>query len=121
MHDRTDWERGGEGPRYIKGRNYPKLVEFKRPCKTCGESFSIYVTSRIADGFADTNSFALRNCEIHRRGTGNVETEALRAKDSVMSEELQGMYGIERELRAENAALKAEMAKDKPKKLPWEA
>lgn len=68
MHDRSGWEQSGTGPRYIRGRNYPKLCEFKRPCATCGESFSIYVTPRIAEGLADTNSFALRNCELHRRG-----------------------------------------------------
>lgn len=123
MHDRSHWERKGEGPRYLKGRNYKKLVEFTRPCKSCGQPFSIFVTAPIAEGFKDTNSFALVNCEMHRRGSGSKETDTLRAKDAVMTEELQGMYGIERELRSKLAAMEQKIAalQNKPKKLPWEA
>lgn len=124
MHDRSGWEQMAAGPRYIKGRNYKALVEFRRPCKTCSESFSIFVTDRIAAGFADTNSFALRNCENHRRqAASGVETAALRTQQTVMEDELQGMYGIERELRDRIKAMEADIAglKNKPQKLPWEA
>lgn len=118
MHDRTGWEKIGAGPRYINGRNYPHLVEFRRLCKTCEAPFSIFVTERIAQGLADTNNFAMRNCQRHRRGSGNVELDATRSKISVMSEEMNGLYVTERELRAKIAMLEA---KNKPQKLPWEA
>lgn len=121
MHDRTAWERRGEGPRFLRGKNHPKLTEFTRACKTCGEPFSIFVTAKIADGLADSNNFALVNCELHRRG--NKEAQELRSKDAVVSEELEGPYTIERELRAEVLRLLAEneALKNKTKKFPWEA
>lgn len=59
MKDRASWELGATDHR--------NLVEFSRPCATCGVVFSIFVTQRIASGMADTNNFGLRNCEKHRR------------------------------------------------------
>jgi hypothetical protein len=99
------------------------LTEFKRPCGVCGNKFSIYVTRRIADGHADSNAFGLVNCELHRRKlTGNSEKAVLRSKDRVMTQELNGLYVIERELRAEVMKLLAENAalKNNLSKMPWE-
>lgn len=123
MHDRSEWERCGEGPRHLKGRSYKNLVEFRRPCKTCGTPFSIFVTPRIAEGIADTNSFALRNCDLHRRGSGNLELDTVRSRIALMSDEMQGLYTTERQLRDKLTVQDVEIAKLKHKsqKMPWEA
>jgi hypothetical protein len=106
-HDRSEWTRCGDGPRYIQGRNYAHLIEFRRPCKTCGEPFSIFVTPRIADEEADSNSFGLKNCELHRRGRASSKPD---------------LHAIERELRAEITKLitENERLKNKLQKYPWE-
>lgn len=122
-HDRTSWERCEEGPRLIGGRSYATLVEFKRPCSVCGKRFSIFVTRNIADKKADSNSFGLRNCDLHRRHrVGKSEKAVLRSKDRIMAEELDGLYAIERELRKEVLKLLAENAalKNNSQKMPWE-
>lgn len=102
-HSRERWERGPTGPVKIKGKSYPKLVEFSRPCMTCGKPFSIFVTEKIADGHADSNSFGLKNCEDHRRNKSTVdtvETEMLRTANATMSAELTAAYTQIRELQA---------------------
>jgi hypothetical protein len=104
MQDRSAWTRVAEGPKYIRGRDYSHLIEFRRPCSTCGEPFSIFVTRRIADGGADTNSFGLVNCDAHRRAR----------KGSAAP--LQTMA----ELREENRRLRA-MVDAQAKRMPWEA
>lgn len=134
MRDRSGWVRGIAGPRVIKGKTYKNLIEFTRACATCTQPFSIFVTEKIASGQADSNSFGLKNCEAHRRG-GVVqsvdvkELEMLRSKDRTMSEELSTLYLRNKELLAENLALRTQLAKyDLPaalhvvaeKKLPWQ-
>jgi hypothetical protein len=102
MHDRTGWERGEIGAVVIKGKRYPKLVPFTRPCATCGQNFSIFVTEKIADGHADSNSFGLKNCEDHRRNrtaADNTELDMLRTANKTMSEELTAAYTQIRELQ----------------------
>jgi hypothetical protein len=99
MRDRTDWTRTAEG----LGRK-KNLVQFSRPCATCGNSFSIVVTKKIADGKADSNSFGLKNCEEHRRGTKPAsDLETMRAELAVLKQR-------DKELFAENQALKAKIA-----------
>lgn len=99
MHDRTGWTRGatGEVKLMIKGREktYKNLVEFKRPCASCGELFAIYVTPKIANEQADSNSFGLKNCEKHRRSSirdVQPELEKLRMENNTMRAELKGVY-----------------------------
>jgi len=102
MHDRSGWERGEAGAVVIKGKKYPNLVPFTRACATCGGKFSIFVTEKIADGEADTNSFGLKNCEDHRRNktaADNTEVEMLRAANKTMTEELTAAYTHIRELQ----------------------
>jgi len=119
-HDRSPWERCGDKSHYANGGRYRQLTEFKRPCGVCSEKFSIYVTRKIADGHADSNAFGLVNCELHRRKLqGNSEKAVLRSKDRVMTQELNGLYAIERELRAEVMKLLAENAALK-NRMPWE-
>jgi len=123
MHDRSPWERCGESPKWVRGRSHLTLTEFRRPCGACGKEFSIYVTRKIADGHADSNAFGLVNCELHRRKPdGTSEKAVLRSKDRVMTAELDGLYEIERELRAEVMKLLAENAalKNNLNKMPWE-
>jgi hypothetical protein len=103
MQDRSAWSRVAEGPKYLRGRDYSHLIEFRRLCSTCGEPFSIFVTHRIADGGADTNSFGLVNCDAHRR-TRNGKGEA----PQTMAE-----------LRAENRRLRA-VIEAQAKRMPWE-
>lgn len=104
MQDRSAWTRVAEGPKYLRGRDYSHLIEFRRPCSTCGEPFSIYVTRRIADGGADTNSFGLINCDAHRRARkGNAELPQTMAQ-----------------LREENRRLRA-VIEAQTRKMPWEA
>ena len=113
MQDRTGWTRGATGPQRIGNKRYKTLVEFSRPCATCNQPFSIFVTERIAEGLADSNNFGLRNCEQHRRsGPGAVpeELEALRTKDKTMADELAGLHAAVRRLTQENADLKAQLA-----------
>jgi hypothetical protein len=105
MQDRSAWARVAEGPKYLRGRDYSHLIEFRRPCSTCGEPFSIYVTRRIADGEADTNSFGLVNCEAHRY--------ARMARR--YAEPPQTMA----ELREENHQLRA-IVDAQARKMPWE-
>jgi hypothetical protein len=86
MHSRDAWEKCGSGPQTIKGKTYRSLTEFKRPCSTCGEPFSIFVTNKIASGHADSNSFGLKNCERHRQNKSiadNEELERLREWEEV--------------------------------------
>lgn len=106
MHDRTPWTRGPAGPKEIKGRIYKKLIEFSRPCASCGQPFSIFVTEKIAAGHADSNSFGLRNCERHRRNKtaqDAAEVETLRTYSTTVKDELAGLY-------AENKALRERLA-----------
>lgn len=113
MHDRNDWIRGQSGEIKIKNRTYKNLVEFTRPCVTCQQRFSIFVTKKIADGHADSNSFGLKNCEAHRRSRPALDGpdgEALRMANSVMRQELEGLYARDKELFAENQLLKAKLA-----------
>jgi hypothetical protein len=113
MHDRSEWERGTPGPKTIKGREYKNLIEFKRPCASCGEPFSIYVTSKIANGHADSNSFALKNCEKHRRNRSAAdesEVETLRTANVTMREELTGLYEQVRTQFEELQICKAKLA-----------
>lgn len=129
MHDRTEWTRASSGPQTIKGKTYRSLVEFKRPCATCNEPFSIFVTEKIASAHADSNSFALKNCEAHRRNKSNGDMGALAMANGVMKDELDGLYSRISELFAENQVLKARlagyelqpaMAAVAENKMPWE-
>lgn len=81
MHDRTEWTRGTTGPQTIKGKRYDNLTEFHRPCATCEEPFSIFVTPKIASGAADSNSFGLKNCERHRLNKSTADVDMLRAEN----------------------------------------
>ena len=113
MHDRSEWTRGTPGPKTIKGREYKNLVEFTRSCTTCGEPFSIFVTQKIANGHADSNSFALKNCDKHRRNrsaTDEHEVETLRTANVTMREELTGLYASNKELFDELQIAKAKLA-----------
>ena len=120
-HDRSEWTRGRSGELQIKNRTYKDLVEFTRPCASCGKPFSIFVTSKIAAGQADSNSFGLKNCPEHRRNTRTAdtsETEALRMANSVMKAELDGLYArlAQYELQP---AMKARAASD-GLTFPWQ-
>lgn len=113
MHDRTEWTRGQAGDIKVKNRTYKNLVEFSRPCATCQKPFSIYVTNKIAGGHADSNSFGLKNCPEHRRNkaTGDLsDVEALRMANSVMKQELAGLYARDKDQFAELQELKARLA-----------
>lgn len=140
MHSREGWERGEAGPKIIKGKTYRDLTEFKRPCQKCGTLFSIFVTGKIAAGHADSNSFALRNCEQHRRvsGAANTELSQLRGAHDTMTAELEGLYSRVREQFEEIQILKARLAKYElpealaavgceavqnttPSKMPWDS
>lgn len=135
MHDRTEWIKGRTGPVTLKNKRgrehtYANLTEFTRPCKTCEKPFSIFVTSKIAAGHADSNSFGLKNCEEHRQGHGgvsSVEVEALRMSNATMRAELTGLYERDKALFAENQVLKARLATYELQsamaavaKMPWE-
>lgn len=128
MHDREEWTRGGSGPKVIKGKTYKNLSEFMRPCATCGEPFSIFVTGKIASGHADSNSFGLKNCEKHRRNKAGSELDAVTMANSVMKEELAGLYVRNKDLFAEVQVLKARLAvyelpaamAAQAGKMPWE-
>ena len=125
MRDRSEWIRGETGPQKIGTRSYKRLTEFSRPCATCKQPFSIFVTEKIAEGLADSNNFGLRNCEIHRRGAAPIdseELESLRTKDRVMADELSGLYATIRDLKERLAKAEARpAAKTRPKDLtfPW--
>lgn len=118
-HDRTGWIRGGTGEVTLQRpgkapKSYKNLTEFKRPCASCGENFSIFVTRKIADGGADSNSFGLRNCEKHRRvplRAAGPELEELRMANRTMKEELAALYKRDQEHFAEVQQLKAQLAK----------
>ena len=125
MRDRSEWIRGETGPQKIGTRSYKRLTEFSRPCATCKQPFSIFVTEKIAEGLADSNNFGLRNCEVHRRGAAPIdseELESLRTKDRVMADELSGLYATIRDLKERLAKAEARpAAKTRPKDLtfPW--
>ena len=139
MRRRDGWERASTGAQTIKGKAYRKLVEFTRPCATCEKPFSIFVTEKIANGHADSNSFGLKNCEVHRRNKAAPdlgEQEKLRTANVTMSEELAGLYASNRDLFAELQVIKARLARYElpaamaaqehttnsvlPNKMPWE-
>lgn len=114
MHDRSEWTRGTAGPKVIGSREYKNLIDFSRPCAACGEPFSIYVTAKIANGHADSNSFALKNCPQHRRNRSaadNNELETLRTANVTMREELTGLYEQVRLQFEELQVAKAKLAK----------
>jgi hypothetical protein len=111
MQSREGWTRGEPGPKSIKGKTYKNLIEFTRECSACAKPFSIFVTSKIADGGADSNSFGLKNCEEHRRNKSTGEIGELRTANVTMSEELQGLYGRVKDQFEEIQVLKAKLAK----------
>ena len=125
MRDRSEWIRGETGPQKIGTRSYKRLTEFSRPCATCKQPFSIFVTEKIAEGLADSNNFGLRNCEIHRRGAAPIdseELESLRTKDRVMADELSGLYATIRDLKERLAKAEARPAPKAPTRdltFPW--
>jgi ribosomal protein L37E len=98
MHDRSEWTRGAPG--FGRKKN---LVEFTRPCATCGKSFAIHVTEKIADGHADTNSFGLKNCEEHRRNNRPAKRD-LEAELAILYERDKAQFVEIQELRAKLAA-----------------
>ena len=121
MRDRSEWIRGETGPQKIGTSSYKRLAEFSRPCATCKQPFSIFVTEKIADGLADSNNFGLRNCEIHRRGAAPIdseELESLRTQDRVMADELSGLYATIRDLKERLAKAEARPAA-KGLTFPW--
>ncbi len=68
---------------------------------TCEKLFSIFVTAKIANGHADSNSFGLKNCEEHRRNkpaADLTEIEVLRTANVTMREELTGLYARNKEM-----------------------
>ena len=140
MHDRSMWTRGTRGTHVAgNGKVYNNLTEFSRPCYTCSQMFSIYVTDRIADGLADSNSFALRNCPMHRQ-RGRRTTEAANPGSdamvqNTMKEELTGLYGQVAELKSRLATYELQGAMNNmqvcepvqntrpsefPNRMPWE-
>ena len=125
MRDRSEWIRGETGPQKIGTRSYKRLTEFSRPCATCKQPFSIFVTEKIAEGLADSNNFGLRNCEVHRRGAAPIdseELESLRTKDRVMADELSGLYATIRDLKERLAKAEARPAPKAPTRdltFPW--
>lgn len=126
VHDRSAWRRGASGAQTIKGRNYKNLVEFTRPCASCSEPFAIYVTPRIADGHADSNSFALKNCEKHRRGLRSehdsisAEVVQLRTENRNLRDECNGHLAYIKELEAELAQYRPPTVQEVLQKtLPW--
>ena len=128
MHDRSEWTEGTTGDHRIGKRKYNNLTEYSRPCKTCGARFSIFVTKKIADGFADSNSFGLKNCEKHRRGGGtpkNVqENDTVNLVNTTMKKELEAVYRENAELRARMAKYELQPAMERAAqahKMPWEA
>lgn len=132
MHDRTEWTKGATGPQVIKGKSYKSLTEFTRQCATCDQPFSIFVTAKIAAGHADSNSFGLKNCDLHRRNKpasdlGEIDT--LRTANVTMREELQGLYERVKTQFEELQVIKARlatyelapaMAAQAQIKMPWE-
>lgn len=113
-HDRTSWTRGTAGEIKIGNKTYKNLVEFTRPCVTCREPFSIFVTHKIADGAADSNNFGLKNCEKHRRSSVREigpELETLGMINNTMKAELEGLYERVKLQSAEIQELKARLAK----------
>lgn len=112
MHDRSAWTRGRTGETEINGHTYKNLTEFYRPCATCGNNFSIYVTGRVAAGHADSNSFGLKNCEEHRRNRPKSDSDGpkLHAANVTMAEELKGLYARVQEQFEEIQRLKARLA-----------
>ena len=125
MRDRSEWIRGETGPQKIGTRSYKRLTEFSRPCATCKQPFSIFVTEKIAEGLADSNNFGLRNCEVHRRGAAPIdseELESLRTKDRVMADELSGLSATIRDLKERLAKAEARPAPKAPTRdltFPW--
>ena len=136
MHNRAEWTKGSSGPQVLKGKTYANLVEFTRPCATCSKPFSIFVTAKIANGHADSNSFGLKNCEEHRRNKSPAdlsETDRLRTANATMKEELDGLYDTVRDLRERLAKYELPAAmevlgqeqkvtaidSDLPKSFPW--
>jgi hypothetical protein len=114
MQNREGWTRAEDGPKVIKGKTYRNLVEFTRACSVCDAPFSIFVTSKIADAKADSNSFGLRNCESHRRSktlADATELSKLRTANVTMAEELTGLYERNRLQFEEIQVLKARLAK----------
>lgn len=112
MHDRTEWTRGTANEVKVKNRTYKNLVEFSRPCATCEKPFSIFVTKKIADGHADSNSFGLKNCPDHRRNKPIGEAgDAVQMANNTMKEELAGLYARDKAMFAEIQELKARLAK----------
>lgn len=128
MRDRTGWLRKAQGPVRIKNKTYKNLAEFSRPCGKCGEEFSIFVTPKIADGEADSNSFGLKNCAKHRRNGGPIE-EQTTMENNTMRDELNGLYARQATLEAENKLLATKLATyelqpamavaAQQKKFPW--
>lgn len=113
MRDRSEWTEGRTGEHKIGKKTYKALTEFTRPCVTCGERFSVFVTKKIADGLADSNSFGLKNCEKHRRTVNAAEVahaETTSMANSVMKAELDGLYSRNAVLEKQNADLKARLA-----------
>ncbi len=99
MRDRTPWtQKPDTGPIRLGRKTYKNLVEFTRPCATCAEEFSIFVTAVVADGRSDSNSFGLINCEKHRKSKLiHADVETLMANNT-MKQELEGLYARNKEL-----------------------
>jgi hypothetical protein len=124
MHDRSEWRRGEVGPVTIGKKTYKNLIEFTRNCQTCNEPFPIYVTSKIANGHADSNSFGLKNCPAHRRNrtaTDEQEIETLRTANVTMREELTGLYEQMRTQFEELQVCKAKLAQYELGPALWQA
>jgi len=114
MQNRDGWARTADGPKVVKGKTYKNLVEYTRLCSVCSESFSIFVTKKIALGHADSNSFGLRNCEKHRRSklqATNSELSDLRTANVTMKAELDGLYERVKVQFEEIQVLRASLAK----------
>lgn len=125
MRDRKDWVRDTTTDEHKVGnRTYKNLVRFSRSCATCAQPFSIFVTTKIADGNADSNSFGLRNCEKHRR-THGIDPEMAMA-NTIMKAELDGCYEQIKYLKARlalyelPAAMHALAGNGTQIKMPWE-
>lgn len=137
---------GGEGVTKRWRNEFIHLYRVHRPCKTCGTEIRIDVTKRALEGFSKNAGLLLRNCPSCREqrkaggvgsrgGTSRPVADALEAVQApaetaqmmieTMKAELDGLYEVNRELRDRLAQyeLPAFMraAKEKSKKMPWEA
>ena len=128
MPSKDGWVHDRDHEKITLGKKqYRNMEEWSRPCGICAEKFSIFV--RTNNNGTVNSSFGLRTCKQHRgeKITGGIVAadmpamETLKMANKCMTEELDGLYAENKDLKTRLARYELQPAMEAAQnKMPWD-